>query len=91
MKPLEFIKQCTGCAQIDCIEPFLEPTEHRGKHLGRFFQPSLLASQVGQTHRASKLPRLRILSSRNVDAFFRGRLGVAYRPGAGEQRLAPSW
>jgi hypothetical protein len=57
----------------------LGPSRASGKHMG--------TDQTGTPIRWLRF--VRVLSSRDVDAVLDGRLGLAHRPGAGEQCLAP--
>ena len=57
----------------------LGPSRASGKHMG--------TDQTGTPIR--RLRFVRVLSSRDVDAVLDGRLGLARRPGAGKQSLAP--
>jgi hypothetical protein len=52
-------------------------------------RPALLAAQAGEAHSTAQFPGLRVLPARDGDGFLDGGLGLARRPGAGEQRLAP--
>jgi len=51
--------------------------------------PALLSTQTGEAHRAAQFPGLCVLAACDVDALLDGRLGIAHRPGAGEECLAP--
>jgi hypothetical protein len=57
----------------------LGPSRASGKHMG--------TDQTGTP--ICRLRFVRVPSSRDVDAFLDGRLGLAHCPGAGEQCLAP--
>jgi hypothetical protein len=51
-------------------------------------RPALLAAQAGEAHRGAQFPGLCVLPARDGDAPLDGGLGLAHRPGAGEQGLA---
>ena len=63
--------------------------DHRGEEGDRLLRPALLPAQAGEAHRSAQFTGLCVLPSRDVDALLNGRLGLAHRPGAGEQGLAP--
>ena len=69
-------------------KPSVNQRVDRGEQGGRLLRPALLAAQAGEAHGAAQFPGLRVLPARDVDALLDGRLGLAHRPGAGEQGLA---
>ena len=75
--------------QIGGVEAFGEPAEDRGEEGDRLLRPALLSAQAGEARGGAQFPGLRVLPARDVDGLLYGRLGLAHRPGAGEQGLAP--
>jgi hypothetical protein len=55
----------------------------------RLLRRALLSPQAGEAHSTAQFPGLRVLSARDVDGLLHGGLGLAHRPSAGEQCLAP--
>ena len=51
--------------------------------------PALLAPQAGQTRRAAQFPGRRVLPPGDVETLLDSCIGLARRPGSGEQGLAP--
>src|SRR6516225_1389374 len=85
----QFVEQRLGLFEVGGIEAFGKPAEDWGEQGSRLLRPALLPAQAGETHRAAQFPGLRVLPARDIDALLDGRLGLAHRPGAGEQGLAP--
>ena len=83
------IEQRLGLFEVGGVEAFGEPGVDRGAQGGRLLRPALLAAQAGKAHRTAQFPGFRVLPACDVDALLDGRLGLAHRPGAGEQGLAP--
>ena len=48
-----------------------------------------MSAQADEARRGAQFPGLCVLPTGDVDGFLDGRLGLAHRPGAGEQGLAP--
>jgi hypothetical protein len=85
----QFVEQRLGVLQIGGVEALGEPAEDRGEQRHGLVRPALLAVQAGEAHSGAQFPGLRVLPSRDVDGLLHGRLGLARRPGVGEQGLAP--
>src|SRR6266404_4341128 len=78
-----------GGFEVGGVEAFGEPAEDWGEQGGRLLRPALLAAQAGEARCGAQFPGLRVLPARDGDALLQGRLGLAHRPGASEQGLAP--
>src|SRR5207248_4695765 len=85
----QFVEQRLGLFEIGGVEAFGEPAEDWGEEGERLLRPALLSAQAGEARCGAQFPGLRVLPARDVDALLDGGLGLAGRPGAGEQGLAP--
>src|SRR5208283_2071199 len=83
------VEEGAGGLQIGGVEAFGKPAEDWSEQCDRLLPPVLLSAQAGEAHSTAQFPGLRVLSSCDVDGLLHGGLGLAYRPGAGEQGLAP--
>jgi len=83
----EVVEEGSGGLQVGGIEAFGEPGVEWGEQGSRLLRPALLSPQAGEAHGTTQFPGLCVLPARHVDALLHGRLGLAHRPGAGEQGL----
>jgi hypothetical protein len=68
----ELVEQRLGLFEIGGIEAFGKPAEDWGEQCHRLLRPAPLSPQAGEADRTAQFPGLRVLPTRDVDAFLSG-------------------